>query len=411
MKHEKRSIVITVVVAALGYFVDIYDLLLFGIVRMASLRDIGVPEDQLLDVGIQLINAQMAGLLVGGILWGVWGDKRGRLSVLFASIFLYSLANIANAFVVTPGQYAVLRFVAGVGLAGELGAAITLVAEVMSKESRGIGTTVVAAVGVLGAVLAAIIGEMFHWKTAYIIGGVMGLSLLVLRIRMLESGLFKNIAHAQVSKGDFLMLFRSGPRFWKYLSCILIGVPIWCVIGIFVTFSPELARFLDVTGPIQAGTSIMMAYIGLSVGDVASGLLSQLLKSRKKVVALFLFLTLLGISVYARAQGMTPAQFYALCGFLGFAIGYWAMFVTIGAEQFGTNLRATVATSVPNFVRGSLVPLTLTFNYLSKSHGFTLLESAVTVGLGSLLVGALALWKMQETFGKDLDYLESERGA
>ena len=407
MKHEKRSIVITVVVAALGYFVDIYDLLLFGIVRMASLRDIGVPEDQLLDVGIRLINAQMVGLLVGGILWGVWGDKRGRLSVLFASIFLYSVANIANAFVTTPEQYALLRFVAGVGLAGELGAAITLVAEVMSKESRGIGTTIVAAVGVLGAVLAAVIGEMFHWKTAYIIGGVMGLSLLVLRIRMLESGLFKNIAHAHVRKGDFLMLFKSGARFRKYLSCILIGVPIWCVIGIFVTFSPELARFLEVGGPIQAGTSIMMAYIGLSAGDVASGLLSQVLKSRKKVVALFMFLTLIGMSIYARAHGLTPSQFYALCGYLGFSIGYWAMFVTIGAEQFGTNLRATVATSVPNFVRGSLVPLTLTFNYLAKTHGFTLLQSAVTVGLVSLFIGAIALWKMQETFGKDLDYLET----
>lgn len=407
MKHEKRSIVITVVVAALGYFVDIYDLLLFGIVRMASLRDIGVPEDQLLDVGIRLINAQMVGLLVGGILWGVWGDKRGRLSVLFASIFLYSVANIANAFVTTPEQYALLRFVAGVGLAGELGAAITLVAEVMSKESRGIGTTIVAAVGVLGAVLAAVIGEMFHWKTAYIIGGVMGLSLLVLRIRMLESGLFKNIAHAHVRKGDFLMLFKSGARFRKYLSCILIGVPIWCVIGIFVTFSPELARFLEVGGPIQAGTSIMMAYIGLSAGDVASGLLSQVLKSRKKVVALFMFLTLIGMSIYAQAHGLTPSQFYALCGYLGFSIGYWAMFVTIGAEQFGTNLRATVATSVPNFVRGSLVPLTLTFNYLAKTHGFTLLQSAVTVGLVSLFIGAIALWKMQETFGKDLDYLET----
>jgi MFS family permease len=404
---QNRSIKLTVLVAALGYFVDIYDLLLFGIVRVPSLRAIGVPEQDLLEVGIQLINSQMAGLLVGGIIWGIWGDKKGRLSVLFSSILLYSLANIANAFVTTPTAYAALRFFAGIGLAGELGAAITLVSELMSKETRGIGTTVVASVGILGAVFASLVGDLFDWKTAYIVGGGMGLALLLLRLKMFESGLYENLEKAtHVRKGDFFMLFRSMDRFWKYARCILIGVPIWFVIGILITFSPELAKELNVQEPIRASTAIMTAYLGLSLGDLCSGLLSQFMRSRRKVVGIFLALTLGGMIAYANARGVSAAVFYALCLFLGFAVGYWAVFVTVGAEQFGTNLRATVATTVPNFVRGSVVPVTLSFQYFSKTLGWSLVSSAMTVGAITLAIASLALWKMQETFAKDLDYLE-----
>jgi putative MFS transporter len=405
----QKSIVITVLVAALGYFVDIYDLLLFGIVRVASLRSIGVPEEKLLEVGIDLINSQMAGLLVGGIIWGIWGDKKGRLSVLFGSIFLYSIANIANAFVTTPTQYAVLRFIAGIGLAGELGAAVTLVSEMMSKEKRGIGTTVVAAVGILGAVFAAFIGDAFDWKTAYIIGGCMGLALLLLRFKMFESGMYENLkSSSHTVRGDFLSLFKNRQRFAKYMYCILIGVPIWFVIGVLITFSPELAKELGVLGPVRASTAIMVSYMGLSIGDLSSGLLSQYLKSRKKVVGIFLILTLAFILYYMNAHGVTPSHFYWICGFLGFAVGYWAVFVTIGAEQFGTNLRATVATTVPNFVRGSVLIITFGFEYFSKTKGMTLLHSATIVGLITIVIAAFALWRMEETFAKDLDYLEEK---
>ena len=397
---------LTVVVAALGYFVDIYDLLLFGIVRVPSLRAMGVPEGELLQVGIRLINAQMVGLLIGGILWGIWGDKKGRLSVLFSSILLYSLTNIANAFVTSPDVYALLRFLAGVGLAGELGAAITLVSEMMSKENRGIGTAIVASVGILGAVFASLIGDLFDWKTAYIVGGLMGLALLLVRIKMFESGLYSELKKTSAVRGDFLMLFRSWRKFWKYLRCILIGVPIWFVIGILVTFSPELARELGVTDPIRASTSIMMCYIGLSIGDLASGLLSQWMKSRKKVVMIFMCLTVLGIAFYTQSRGLSGSAFYSLCLCLGIAAGYWAIFITIGAEQFGTNLRATVATTVPNFVRGAMVPLTLSFQFMTKAYGFTLVQSAEVVAAVCLFFGFIALIKMSETFGKDLNYLE-----
>jgi putative MFS transporter len=404
MKIERKAL-ITVGVAALGYFVDIFDLLLFSIVRQASLKDLGVPENELLDQGVLLINTQMAGLLVGGVLWGVLGDKRGRLSVLFGSIFLYSIANIANAFVWDVPSYAVLRFIAGVGLAGELGAAITLVSEMLPRETRAWGTTTVAAVGILGAVFAGVVGDLVHWRTAYLIGGGMGLALLVLRFQMLESGMFERVSKSsKVVRGDFLMLFRSTARFRKFLNCVLIGVPIWFVIGILITFSPELATALGVAEPVAAGKAVMWSYLGLSVGDLLSGAISQKMRSRKKVVFGFLILTWGLVTLYCYGPTLSVQGFYALCVGLGLGVGYWAVFVTIGAEQFGTNLRATVATSVPNFVRGSVVLLTTGFQFAQAHWGK--IHGAYAVGCVSLLIAFFALWGLEETHAKDLDFLE-----
>ncbi len=403
--NKDRSVFFTVLVCALGYFVDIYDLLLFGIVRMPSLRAIGVPEDQLLAVGVKLLNFQMAGMLLGGILWGVLGDLRGRKSVLFGSILLYSLANIATAFVTSPEMYAWLRLIAGIGLAGELGAAITLVAEVMGKESRGYGTSIVASVGILGAVLASLIGDFFDWKVAYIVGGGMGLGLLVLRAKLLESGMFESMSRHAVGRGRFHQLFQNRVIFGRYLCCILIGVPIWYVIGVLITFAPELSQALGVQGVVTGSKSIMWAYVGLSLGDLTSGLLSQWLRSRKQSVFLFLTITSLLVLVYAFQSGWSLVSFYTLCFGLGFGTGYWAVFVTIAAEQFGTNIRATVATTTPNFVRGSVVPITLGFSALKGSLG--VVNSALVVGLVVLLLAFAALYFLRETHGRDLDYFET----
>lgn len=401
------AVTISVLVAALGYFVDIYDLLLFGIVRVPSLRAIGVNEADLLSEGIRLINAQMSGMLLGGILWGVLGDRRGRLSVLFGSIFLYSLANIANAYVTTPGQYALLRFFAGIGLAGELGAAITLVAELLPQHARGIGTTIVASLGILGAVLASWVGDHFDWKTAYMVGGFMGLFLLVMRLKMLDSGLYEKMAdQTHIKRGHFHLLLQPR-RILRYLCCIFIGVPIWFVIGILITFSPELARALEVLEPIRASQSIMFAYIGLALGDFASGMLSQKLKSRKKVIALFLMFTTAAVFYYLYLPiGMSAKHFYSLCILLGFSTGYWAVFVTVGAEQFGTNLRNTVATTAPNFVRGSVVLLTMGFEFLRQNIGFDLRQAALAVGVFALALAFLALSGLDETFSRNLDFFE-----
>ena len=393
-----------VFVSALGYFVDIYDLILCSIVRVPSLRSLGVPESQLFDQGVFLINAQMIGMLLGGILWGVLGDRRGRVSILFGSIAVYSVANIANAFVSTTEWYAVWRFLAGIGLAGELGAAITLVSETMPKESRGYSTTIVASIGVSGALFAGFVSRTLDWKTAYIIGGVMGLLLLGLRVRLYESGLYKSLSDKSVSRGNFLKLFTNRKRFVKYVCCILIGLPIWYVIGILVTFSPEISKQLGVTGDIVAGTAVSMAYGGLVVGDLSSGLLSQWLKSRTKVVGLFMTLTLITVVVHLQMTGQSPNTFYLMCGLLGFAIGYWAIFVTMASEQFGTNLRATVTTTVPNFVRGSLVPLSLTFGALKSDLG--IVGSAMAVGLGSIAIAAVALIFLKDSFSNDLNFLE-----
>ena len=401
---NKKNIKLIIIVAALGYFVDIYDLILFSVIRVKSLQGLGVPEGDLLDVGTMLINSQMFGMLLGGILWGVLGDKKGRISVLFGSILLYSAANLANGFITSVPAYAVLRFIAGIGLAGELGAGITLVTETMSKENRGYGTMIVAGVGLMGAVAAAIIGANFSWESSYIIGGVMGLLLLGLRVGLVESGMFKNLKSDGVSRGNIFMLFSDKKRFKKYISCILIGIPLWFVVGVLVTFSPEFGKELNAAEPLSAGTGILYCYIGIALGDIVAGFMSQMLRSRKKVMLVFLLLTAVSIVVYLNAEGMTSQQFIWLTLFLGFSSGYWATFVTIASEQFGTNLRATVTTTVPNFVRGSLVLATLSFTALKGSMG--IINSALVVGFVSLAIALFALSQLKESFGKDLDYLE-----
>ncbi len=395
-----------VIVAALGYFVDIYDLILFSIVRIQSLKGIGITDKQeLLDKGLLLLDMQMLGMLVGGILWGVLGDKKGRLSVLFGSIFLYSLANIVNGMVETVTAYATWRFIAGIGLAGELGAGITLVAEVLPKEKRGYGTMIVATVGLTGALAAGFIAQHFDWRTCYFIGGGLGMALLALRIGVHESGMFGAVKEHKVSSGDFLALFTNRQRLFKYLRCVFVGLPTWFVIGILVSFAPEFGEALGLPHEsISTGTAIMFAYGGLVIGDLASGLISQLLRSRLRVMALFLLLDAIVVGTYLNAHGINLPTLYLLCGLLGFSVGFWVIFVTIAAEQFGTNIRATVTTTVPNFARGSLIPLTALFTF-AKAH-LGLLYGAMAIGVFSLVVAFWCLSGMKETFDEDLNYME-----
>lgn len=413
-----------VIVAALGYFVDIYDLLLFSIVRRPSLISLGVAENDLFASGEMLLRVQMAGLLVGGVIWGIMGDKRGRLSVLFGSILLYSLANIANGFVQTVDQYAWLRFIAGIGLAGELGAGITLVSETLPPNLRGYGTTIIATVGLMGAVLANFISKIFDWQVAYFIGGGLGLLLLLARVSVLESGMFLHVKEKNVSRGNFMQLFTNRTRLIKFLGCIFIGLPIWYTIGILVTFSPEFAQALGIEGTIVAGDAVMYSYLGLAAGDLSSGFLSQKIGSRKKVVALFITLTLLFVLLYLFMPVRTSEFFYLSCFALGFGIGYWALFVTIAAEQFGTNIRSTVATSVPNFIRGTVIPITLLFKYfrdeISAYYTATasaldarnagIIYGALIVGLITIVIAYIALRAIDETYGRDLDFHEVDRG-
>ena len=388
-------------VAALGYFVDIYDLLLFSIIRIPSLTDLGVAN--LGEVGMLILNTQMFGLLIGGILWGVLGDKLGRTKVLFYSIALYSIGNIANGFVTNGTQYAWIRFFAGIGLAGELGAGITLVSELLPKENRGIGTSLVAGVGLTGAVLAFFISQWFDWRTCYFIGGGLGLLLLFVRLSVFESGLYKTLAsNSKISKGNFLMLFATKERFMRYLRSILIGLPTWFVVGILISFSPEFARQLGITESIDPGIGIMVSYSAIAVGDVAIGLLSQKLQSRKQAMHVFYLITMIGMVVFFTAS--TTLQLYISTGIMGFGTGFWAVFVTIGAENFGTNLRATAATSIPNMVRGSLNGITALF--LALNAKFTYVNAGIVTAVAVMLITYWAISGLQETFGRDLDFYE-----
>ncbi|MBS1963181.1 MAG: MFS transporter [Bdellovibrionales bacterium] len=407
-KYALKDVLIPpVIVGALGYFVDIYDLTLFSIVRVPSLKGLGLSGEDVLNTGVTLINLQMFGMLVGGIIWGILGDKRGRISVLFGSIALYSVANLLNAMVTNTTQYGILRFLAGVGLAGELGAAITLVAESLPREIRGLGTTVVASIGICGAVFGGSISEFFDWRACYAIGGILGVVLLVLRIRLRESGLFHGVvSDTKVVRGDLGMLLRNRHRVIRYLLCILVGVPLWYAVGILMTFAPELAVSLGVSGPVTGAKSILYGYAGIVLGDVFAGLLSQFLGSRKRAIGIFLAVTAFFVAVYGRSAGVSPEAFYTICFLLGLGTGYWALFCTVAAEQFGTNLRATVTISTPNFVRGAVVPLTLGFRALSPSLG--LIPAAMTVGAVCLAIAFFALSRLDETFGRDLNYLETD---
>jgi MFS family permease len=397
---------IPVIVAALGYFVDIYDLLLFGIVRVPSLKDLGLSPEEVSSVGKNILNWQMGGLLIGGILWGILGDKKGRLSVLFGSIITYSIANIACGFVKDPTTYALLRFVAGVGLAGELGAGITLVSEILPKEIRALGSSLVAGIGLFGAVFAYFtVKELGGWRNAYFVGGGLGIALLLLRVSVFESGMFEDLKHkAHIQKGNFFSLFTNKDRLFRYLKCIAIGIPTWFVIGILATFANEFGVAMGIPEVIEPGKAIMFCYVGLATGDLMSGVISQYLQSRKKAVAILLFMSLICSIVYLYSGIKTATGLYATCVFAGFSVGYWAMFVTIGAEQFGTNLRNTAATTVPNMVRGTVILMTSLFAYLKPS--MSIFNAAGIVGLITFVLAFYAIFTIPETHGKDLDFLE-----
>lgn len=406
MNNRQQSVFsLAVLVAALGYFVDIYDLLLFSIIRIPSLKSFGLNDDQISKDGLFIINIQMLGLLIGGILWGVLGDKKGRLKVLFASIILYSLGNIANGFVQTVNQYALVRFISGIGLAGELGAGITLVTELLPKEKRGIATSFVAGLGLTGAVVAFFIKENFEWRTCYFIGGGLGFLLLILRVSVLESGMFKSIEKSNVSKGNFFMLFTNKTRLRKYLTAIFIGLPTWYVIGILITFSKEFGTKMNIKGAIDPGKAVMFAYVAISIGDVLVGFVSKWLKSRKQALYIFYVITTIGIIWFFNLNGADVSQLYWAAALMGFGTGFWAMFVTMAAEQFGTNIRATVATTVPNMVRGSLNLVSALFVWLQVQTG-NYLQAGWITGIVVLVIGLGSVFLSDETYHKDLDYIE-----
>ena len=391
--------------SALGYFVDVYDIILFTAVRVPSLKALSITGEELTSIGLRLLNIQLLGMLVGGIVWGMIGDKRGRMSVLFGSIILYSSANLANAFVNGIQVYAVLRFIAGFGLAGELGAGVTLVSEMMSKENRGYGTMIIATAGICGGITGGLVGDLFSWRTAFVVGGAMGFLLLLLRAGVNESGLFSAIKRKDVEKGKLTMFFRSPQLFGRYLRCLFVGMPIWILIGLFMTLAPEVGEAMNIHGTVSAGRAILLFNVGLGLGDLSSTFLSQRLKSRKAAAMIFLGITVICLTGYFSAQGASAELFYFMCVLLGFGSGYWAIFIMITSEQFGTNLRATATTSIPNLVRGMVIPASLLLASIKPHLG--ILRSLGLIGTASIGAAFLSLYSLTETFATSLDFVEA----
>ena len=410
MKSDKQIglLSLPVFVAALGYFVDVYDLLLFSIVRHTSVMSLGATAETIIEDSAHIINWQMSGLLIGGILWGVIGDKKGRLKVLFGSIVLYSVANILTSYVQTVDQYAYCRFIGGIGLAGELGAGITLVSEMLPKSKRGIATSMIAGIGLSGAVFAYFTFNYTNdWRLCYQIGGVMGFMLLLLRVKVAESFMFESAKLANINKGNFFMFFTSKKRFKKYSTAILIGLPTWFVIGVLVNYSNKFATGLYGKNLIDSGRSIMFAYIGIAIGDLLVGYVSQYFKSRKKALLVFYILSIIGMVLFFSGYNNSDDRMYAICAFLGFSTGFWAIFNQMAAEQFGTNLRATAATTIPNMVRGALPLINFLFlDILQKMFGWSIVQSGIFTGIVVMSITLTAFVFTEETYHKDLDYLE-----
>jgi len=392
-----------IALAGLGYFVDIFDLLLFAVVRVASVRELA-GDEALLPAGALLQNTQLIGMMIGGVAWGILGDRRGRRSVLYGSILLYSLANLGNATATTIGQYVAWRFVAGLGLAGELGAALTIVSELVRARDRGTATTIVATMGVMGAVAAALVGGALPWRTAYVVGGLLGLLLLALRIRVRDSAMFARTRAAVRGRGSLARLLGDRQRAARYLRAILIGVPVWFTSGILVTFAPELSVALGAPAPVSAGTAVLVFYATTTFGDLTSGLLSQRWRSRRRAAGLYIAATALGVAAYLGGVARSAEGIYLIYGWLGFTTGYWAVMVTMAVEQFGTDLRATVGTSVPTFVRATTVPMTLAWGALRPPLG--IVGAAAVVGAVAFAGAAWAVWRQSETYGIELDFVE-----
>lgn len=395
---------LAVLAAALGYFVDAYDLVLYNIVRVPSLRSLAVTESAMLEVGVDLLNAQLIGMLIGGVLWGIWGDRWGRRSVLFGSILAYSMATLANGWVESTSSYAICRFVAGIGLAGELGAGVTLVTEMLPPKTRGYGTMIVAAVGVIGVCVASLIGDRLAWRHSYFVGGTLGLLLLALRVGVKESGLFESMKKSNVARGSLLLLLGNRQRLLRYCCVVIVALPIWCAIGVLVTFTPELGKAMGHSVAPTAARAVLSYYIGLTFGDLITGYLSNRLRSRRRVIAGFMLLFGASLALLPVIGARSISAYYAAIFLLGLASGYWAVFITMCAELFGTNLRATAATTAPNFVRGLAVPITLLFKGYSPEWGK--LPTAIGLCAAALVASMLALWPLEETFGKSLDFTE-----
>lgn len=406
MKNQHSSVLnLAVVIAGLGFFIDAFDLFLFNVYRIPSLKDLGLSGEALTKKGEWLLSIQMAGMMAGGIISGMIGDKKGRVKALYGSILLYSLCNVANAFVQDINSYAVIRFLAGAGLAGELGSGITLVSESMTVEKRGYGTILVATLGALGAVAAGLAGDFLPWRQAFFVAGLAGFALLLMRVGSMESEIFMKKENANSSRGSFKLLFSSPSRTIKYFACILVGIPIWYSVGLLITLSPELAKEHHISN-LKLSTCFILFQVGVASGDLASGMISQWLKMRKWIILAFMVIGIIASFIHFVLLYQS-AVFYGSSFCMGLGCGYLSVFVTSTAEQFGTNLRVTVTATVTNFMRGAVTLLIPLHTWLQQSFHLSLSEGLIATGVLIWTAALISAYYLPETFGKDLNFKET----
>lgn len=393
-----------IILAAAGYFVDIYDLLIFSSERVESLEEIGVPVQNMKSVALMLQNYQMAGLIAGGFIFGMLADKLGRVRVLFASILLYSFANLGNAFVTTVPVFAAFRFIAGLGLAGELGIALSWISESLQRNQRTIATMIVSAIGLCGGITAAIVSSLLHWQTSYIIGGLMGLLLLGFRITVQESELYKKTKHESLQKGNLIQLFSNKSQMARFTLCVLSGAPSFIFMSIYVTLAPEFATAFNITGKISVSHAIMVYLIAFTVSDILCGLLSRMLQQRKAALLIYVMIQTLAVGFFFLVPPITSTDLYMRCVFLGFSVGYWGILITNSLEQFGTNIRATVATSTSNLIRGITIPATIVFSLVASSLG--IIASGMIIGFSLIAISVISILLLEDKFENDLNFAE-----
>jgi MFS transporter, putative metabolite:H+ symporter len=402
---SNKALALGIIVSALGFFVDLYDIMALGAVGEASLKSIGITDKALLEKGVTTLqNWQMGGMVIGGFLWGIIGDKYGRLKVLFGSIILYSLFTLLNAFVLNLNQYVICRFIAGIGLAGELGAGITLVSEQMQKEKRGLGPAIIAGFGVLGAIVAVFISKIYNWQTVFIVGGVLGFCLLILRVGVVESGLFKITQHTKVSKGNFLIILRNKNYLKKFICILLVGIPGWYANGILIQLTPYVSESMGMTVIPSKGTVIIYFFIALCVGDIMGGVISQWLKSRKKSIYLFLSLHAVMLLLFFTIGKTSVQVYYTIFAGIGFSVGFVIQLFTLAAENFGTNIRTLVTSSGLNLVRAWVIPCSLAYTWLNNNFTILKWQSAAAIGFVAIVLALFALRQLDETFDNDLEF-------
>lgn len=400
-RFSKQEI-LTVLVVALGYYVDAYDLLVMSAVRKPSLLSLGVPESETLNIGLSLLNYQLVGLMIGGVMWGVIADKYGRKKALFGSILIYSFANIANGYINSVNMYYWLRIIAGFGLAGELGVGISLITENVAKERRTISTAIVSFFGMLGASTGGWFGSIFEWQNCFLIGGFAGLLLLLLRLKVEESVMFNEIKDKNVSKGNIWMIIKNPKTLLTYFFCTLAGAASILFIGVFIQSTPELGKLFNLN--ITAGIALIWYYLGASVSEIIAGLLSKLLKERKAPIYIFYAISLLAITNFCVNVPNSPYFFYLNCLFLGFGLGWWSQLITLSAELFGINVRATAATSIPTFARAWNIPFSNIFKQNIPNLG--IVNSAFGIGVIVVSLAIISITMVKETFENDANFIE-----